>query len=44
MRWLAIVVLVLLIGSCTSSGTAVQGSGGGNDRNSQGRVGWRLPL
>jgi hypothetical protein len=43
MRWLAVVVLVLLIAGCSGSGGSVQGSGG--DRaSSQGRVGFHLPL
>jgi hypothetical protein len=43
MRWLAILMLVMLVGGCTSnSGGTVQG--GGSDHGSQGRVGFHLPL
>jgi hypothetical protein len=42
MRWLAMVMLVVFVSACASSGGTVQG--GGSDRSSQGRVGWRLPL
>jgi hypothetical protein len=42
MRWLAIVLLVMLVAGCTSGGGTVQG--GGTDHGSQGRVGFHLPL
>jgi hypothetical protein len=42
MRWLAIVVLVMIVGGCSGSGGTVQG--GGSDRGSQGRIGLHLPL
>jgi hypothetical protein len=42
MRWLAIVMLVMLVAACSGSGGTVQG--GGSDRSSQGHLGFHLPL